>query len=320
MAIAPYRKRWCLIGKMDKLISAAKTAPSSARFGDFRDRIGGERVKDDRLDGGSALERAAVASPRKVSVLGVGVSVIDLPKAVEIIDNWVCEDRRDYVCVTGMHGVMASWRDDPVRHIHNAAGLVTPDGMPLVWLLRWYGCREVDRVYGPDLMLTLFDHGRGLGYRHFLYGSTSATLERLESNLTSLFPGAHIVGRIAPPFRRLTEAEEESIVAAINESGADIVWVGLSTPRQEVWMATYRARLAAKVLIGVGAAFDFHAGTKKQAPRFIQRNGFEWLFRIAMEPRRLWRRYLANIPIFIGLVALQMLGLRHYPLDRDAKL
>jgi N-acetylglucosaminyldiphosphoundecaprenol N-acetyl-beta-D-mannosaminyltransferase len=279
-------------------------------------------VNDLRLADSFVLVSAATADATKASVLGVGVSLIDLPKAVDIIDHWIREDRRHYVCVTGMHGVMASWRDDAVRNVHNAAGLVTPDGMPLVWLLRWYGYQEVDRVYGPDLMLTLFDHGRGLGYRHFLYGSTPATLERLESNLTSRLPGAHIVGRIAPPFRRLTEAEEESVVAAINESGADIVWVGLSTPRQEVWMATCRARLAAKVLIGVGAAFDFHAGTKKQAPRFIQRNGFEWLFRLAMEPRRLWRRYLTNIPIFIGLVALQMLGLRDYPLDtldKDAR-
>jgi N-acetylglucosaminyldiphosphoundecaprenol N-acetyl-beta-D-mannosaminyltransferase len=296
-----------------------KTASASAPLAQLV-VAGGEGVNGDRLDDNSALRRTAVANSPKLSVLGVGVSVIDLPKAVEIIDHWICEDRRHYVCVTGMHGVMASWRDDALRRIHNAAGLVTPDGMPLVWLLRWYGYQETDRVYGPDLMLKLFDHGRRLGYRHFLYGSTHATLERLESNLTSRFPGAHVVGRIAPPFRHLTEAEEESVVAAINESGADIVWVGLSTPRQEVWMATCRARLAAKVLIGVGAAFDFHAGTKKQAPRFVQRNGFEWLFRLAMEPRRLWRRYLANIPVFIGLVALQILGLRHYPLDRDAKL
>jgi len=189
----------------------------------------------------------------RVNILGTGVSAIDLPAAVATIDRWIYENRREYLCVTGMHGVMAGWRDDDVRRVHNAAGMVTPDGMPLVWLLRWHGHRYVGRVYGPDLMLAVFAHAseQGHGYRHFLYGSTSTTLERLESALTRQFPGSCIVGCIAPPFRRLTEPEESGVIAAINESAADIVWIGLSTPQQELWMDKYRYRLSAKVLTNI---------------------------------------------------------------------
>jgi N-acetylglucosaminyldiphosphoundecaprenol N-acetyl-beta-D-mannosaminyltransferase len=256
----------------------------------------------------------------QANILGIGVSAINIPMAVDEIDRWISENRREYVCVTGMHGVMESQRAEEIRRVHNAAGLVTPDGMPLVWLLRWFGHRHADRVYGPDLLSAVFERARVRGYRHFLYGSTPETLHRLEARLTACFRGAEIAGRISPPFRALTSAEDGAIVATINQSGADIVWVGLSTPRQELWMAEHRARLAASVLIGVGAAFDYHAGMVSQAPRFIQRSGFEWLFRLLVEPRRLWRRYLTNIPPFLIKVAMQLLHLRRYSLEQDASL
>ncbi|WP_448208391.1 WecB/TagA/CpsF family glycosyltransferase [Azospirillum sp. sgz302134] len=250
---------------------------------------------------------------KRLNVLGVGVSAIDLDMAVERIDRWIADGERQYVCVTGVHGVMESQRDPRILGIHNAAGLVTPDGMPLVWLLRLGGHRHADRVYGPDLMEAVFDAARGRAHRHFLYGASEGTLARLRANLERRHPGCRIVGSHAPPFRPLTPREDAEVISAINASGADIVWVGLSTPKQERWMAEHRAKLDAPVLIGVGAAFDFHAGLKRQAPRLVQRSGFEWLFRLVSEPRRLWKRYAVNNPAFVLRVFGQMTRLVHYP-------
>lgn len=253
----------------------------------------------------SALPRAEI--PR-VDVLGVGVSAINLDDAVTAIRGWTAEGRRTYVCVTGVHGVMESQDDPALRAIHNGAGLVTPDGMPLVWLLKRAGHRGADRVYGPDLMAAVFAATHtGDGPAHFLYGSTPEVLKRLAGTLRARFPGCRIAGMWSPPFRPLTDDETAAAVARINASGAGIVWVGLGTPKQERWMAAHRPHLTAPVLIGVGAAFDFHAGLKRQAPRIIQRSGLEWLFRLATEPRRLWRRYATNNPRFVVRIAGQLL-------------
>jgi N-acetylglucosaminyldiphosphoundecaprenol N-acetyl-beta-D-mannosaminyltransferase len=249
----------------------------------------------------------------RLNVLGVGVSAINMHSATATIDDWIARREQRYICVTGVHGIMESHHDPAIRNIHNSAGLVTPDGMPLVWLLKAAGFRHATRVYGPDLMLAVFEAGMAKRYRHFLYGSTPATLERLSSSLRDRFPECEIVGSISPPFRPVTEAEMSSTIDMINRSQADIVWVGLSTPKQERWMADHRRLLASPVLIGVGAAFDFHAGMVRQAPRLIQRAGLEWLFRMAMEPRRLWRRYLTNNPKFVFHIAAQLLGARQYP-------
>jgi N-acetylglucosaminyldiphosphoundecaprenol N-acetyl-beta-D-mannosaminyltransferase len=263
----------------------------------------GERV----LSGGAAPANG------RLNVLGVGVDPLNLPEAVARIETWIAERRPGYVTVSGVHGVMESVRDDAVRAAHARAALVVPDGMPLVWLLRLAGHRQADRVYGPDLMLALLARSQAGGYRHYLYGSTTATLQRLEAVLAQRCPGAVIVGRHAPPFRPAGAAEEDAVIAAINGSGADILWVGLSTPKQELWMANHRARLTVPVVIGVGAAFDFHSGGLRQAPRLLQRAGLEWAFRLAMEPRRLAGRYLRNNPAFLWLLLLQKLGLRDFP-------
>jgi N-acetylglucosaminyldiphosphoundecaprenol N-acetyl-beta-D-mannosaminyltransferase len=250
----------------------------------------------------------------RVNVLGVGISAINMFDALANIECWIIARERHYICVTGVHGVMESKRDLELRRIHNAAAMVTPDGMPLVWLLWASGYQDADRVYGPDMMLAVFGRSRQRGYRHFLYGASEVTLARLKANLQGRFPGLCIVGTHSPPFRPLTADEDAAVVRMINAAHPDIVWVGLSTPKQERWMAEHRDRLEAPVLIGVGAAFDFHAGALRQCPRSLQRMGFEWLFRLAMEPRRLWQRYLRNNPEFIVCVFGQKLGLRHYPL------
>ncbi len=253
--------------------------------------------------------------PARVNILGVGVSAINMTMALQIIEGWVAHRESHYVCVTGVHGVMESQRDESLRQIHNQAGLVTPDGMPLVWLSRFKGFRYVDRVYGPDLMLALCEHSVEEGYRHFFYGGAEGVPEQLAAVLQKRFPDLQVVGTFSPPFRPLTPHEDEQITRMINMSNPDIVWVGLGSPKQEYWMADHRARLTAPVLIGVGAAFDFLTGRKLQAPRWMQRAGLEWLFRLLTEPRRLWRRYLINNPLFVALVVLQALGLRRYSLN-----
>jgi N-acetylglucosaminyldiphosphoundecaprenol N-acetyl-beta-D-mannosaminyltransferase len=234
-----------------------------------------------------------------------------MPQALATIDGWIAHGERQYVCVTGVHGVMESRRDPGLRRIHNAAGLVTPDGMPLVWLARRAGFDHVDRVYGPDLLLACCEHSVGRGYRHFFYGGGPGVPERLADRLTQRFPGLRVVGTYSPPFRALSPEEGEEVVQRINSADADFVWVGLSTPKQEQWMHEHRARLTAPVLIGVGAAFDFHGGSKRQAPRWMQRSGLEWLFRLGQEPRRLWRRYSYNNVRFVADLLHQRF--RHKP-------
>jgi N-acetylglucosaminyldiphosphoundecaprenol N-acetyl-beta-D-mannosaminyltransferase len=251
----------------------------------------------------------------RANILGVGVSALNMAMALEIIEGWIERREPHYVCVTGVHGVMESQRDGELRRIHNRAGLVTPDGMPLVWLSRLQGFHHVERVYGPDLMLALCERLAAKGYRHFFYGGAEGVPEQLASVLQKRFPGLQVAGTFSPPFRSLTADEDDRIVQMINAAAPDIVWVGLSTPKQERWMAGHRERLTAPVLIGVGAAFDFLTGRKPQAPRWMQRAGLEWLFRLLTEPRRLWRRYLINNPLFVALVVLQALGVRRYGLE-----
>ena len=237
----------------------------------------------------------------RVDVLGVQVSAINLGQALDVVDHWITTGSANYVCVTGVHGVMESRRDERLRNIHNAAGLVTPDGMPLVWWTRACGWSHVGRVYGPDLLLACCERSITTGYRHFFYGGAEGVADLLARRLSRRFPGLIVAGTYTPPFRPLTPDEDEQVVAYINEAAPDIVWVGLSTPKQEYWMAEHFNRLAAPVLIGVGAAFDFHSGLKRQAPRWMQQSGIEWLFRLASEPRRLWKRYLQNNPAFVWL-------------------
>lgn len=248
----------------------------------------------------------------RCDVLGVGISAVNLDLAVQQIDAWIVSRQRNYVCITGVHGVMESQRDPQLKRIHNAAGMVTPDGMPMVWMNKLRGNGHVGRVYGPDLMLEVCAAGEQRGYKHFFYGGGEGVAEKLSARLRERFPKMQVVGTYCPPFRPLTEDEDRALVEQINSSGADIVWVGLSTPKQERWMAAHLNRLSAPVMIGVGAAFDFHAGLKSQAPRWMQKTGLEWFFRLCTEPKRLWKRYLTNNPLFVMYVLMQFLGLKDF--------
>ena len=247
------------------------------------------------------MPRPELAPPQaaRFDVLGVPVSAIDMQDALEAIFGWIARREPHYVCVTGVHGIMESRRDARLRRIHEEAGLVTPDGVPLVWIARRRGLSHVRRVYGPDLMRACCAASLARGYRHFFYGATASVTERLATRLGRDFPGLRVAGRFSPPFRALTAAEDADVARRISDSGADVVWVGLSTPKQERWMAEHVGRVAAPVLVGVGAAFDFLSGEKRQAPRWMQRNGLEWCFRLTVEPRRLGKRYLVNNPLFL---------------------
>jgi N-acetylglucosaminyldiphosphoundecaprenol N-acetyl-beta-D-mannosaminyltransferase len=244
-------------------------------------------------------------APARLDILGVTVDAQTLDGAVDVIAGWISRGEPNYVCITGVHGVVESQDDDDLRRIHNDAGMVTTDGMPLVWLSRRRvpDGTAVERVYGPDLMLATFARSETQGWRHFLYGSTPETLGRLRAEMGARFPRALVVGALSPPFRALEPAEEQAVEAEIIGARPDIVWVGLSTPKQERWMAAHVGRVHAPVLVGVGAAFDFHAGVKRQAPRWVRQAGLEWAYRMASEPRRLAGRYLRNNPRFAWLVA-----------------
>lgn len=233
----------------------------------------------------------------RFDVLGVAVDALDLDTAVGHVAASIETGRRGYVCVTGVHGVMEAGRRAAVATAHREAALVVPDGMPLVWCGRRLRL-PVGRVYGPDLMLALLEAGVGRRWRHALYGSSEAVLSDLRARLETRFPGVCIAGTIAPPYGELSEAEGNEHAERLNAMNPDVVWVGLSTPKQELWMHHWRPALEAPVLIGVGAAFDFHAGRVRQAPALLQRHGLEWAYRLGREPRRLWRRYLRNNPAF----------------------
>lgn len=253
--------------------------------------------------------------PPRVNVLGVGISALNLESAVATLAKALESGRRGYVCVTGVHGVMESQSDASLRQIHNRSLLTTPDGMPMVWMGRLAGHRTMSRVYGPELMEHVFEWTRRSGHTHFFYGGNTGVAEELKQRLEAKYPGIRIVGTYTPPFRPLTTEEEKALIDQVATAKPDFLWVGLSTPKQERFMAAYADKLDARILMGVGAAFDFHAGRVKQAPRWIQRSGFEWLYRTCREPRRLWKRYFRNNPIFLWKVLGQCTGLRRYPLD-----
>lgn len=251
---------------------------------------------------------------KRVNVLGVGISVLNLSSALDVIAAAVRERRKGYICVTGVHGVMEAQDDPRFKEILNGAFLCTPDGMPMVWAGRLAGHAEMRRVYGPDLMLDLCAWSETSGAKHFFYGGAEGVAGLLAQKLKEKFPGLQVVGTYTPPFRALNDAEVQALQAQVAAVQPDIFWVGLSTPKQEKFMAEFLPKLECTLMLGVGAAFDFHSGRVSQAPRWMQRSGLEWFYRLCSEPRRLWRRYFRNNPLFLLKFIGQSLRLKRYPL------
>lgn len=265
--------------------------------------------------------------PAKHPVLGVNISTTNYDEVCSRCTKLVDERRRfrnsgqsfegpppvgRYICVTSVHGIMTAVRDSSFRRILNGADVATPDGMPVVWALRSFGNKEQSRVYGPDLMLAICHQAARLGQRVFLYGGHEEAVCLLCERLRQQWPGIAIVGAFSPPFRPLSPEEDAEVVRRILSADADIVFVGISTPKQEKWMRDHVDKLPGVIMVGVGAAFDFHAGRVAQAPLWMRRAGLEWLFRLMAEPRRLWRRYLLVTPLFLPLWILQRMGVLRY--------
>jgi N-acetylglucosaminyldiphosphoundecaprenol N-acetyl-beta-D-mannosaminyltransferase len=253
--------------------------------------------------------------PESRHILGMRVDGTSYDDASDRIIEWAKSGASRSICAAAVNNVMTA-RDDPsFLGVMNAADLVTPDGMPLVWSLRSLGLSSASRVYGPDLTPLLCSRAASEGLPVGFLGSTPAVLDKLILNVSARFPGLHVAYRASPPFRQISASEDEDIAREINASGARILFVGLGCPKQEMWMARQRGKVEA-VMVGVGAAFDFMAGVKPQAPAILQRLGFEWLFRLVTEPRRLWRRYLRQNPRFVVLFAGQLLADRINRLKR----
>ena len=251
----------------------------------------------------------------RANVLGVGVHATNLVEAVLLSDRLLQARVRGYVCLTGVHGVMEAQRDPRLKGILNRAMLCLPDGMPMVWVGRAQGYQRMGRVFGPDYMLAMCRLSISRGYRHFLYGGKEGVTARLRSRLEGIVPGIQIVGAYTPPFRALNEGEEAVLCEAVTRARPDILWVGLSTPKQERFMASHCGRLDVPLMAGVGAAFDLHAGLMKDSPAWVKGCGLQWLDRLRREPRRLWRRYLRNNPLFLWNIGLQAAGVRRFSID-----
>lgn len=254
-------------------------------------------------------------SGERVNVLGVGVSAINMDQALDRIGQALTKKEKGYVCVTGVHGVSEAQTDPEFRRILNRAFLCTPDGMPLVWVGWAKKQKHMSRVYGPDLMLAVMELSERTGWRHFFYGGANGTAEALREKLTAKFPKLQVAGTYEPPFRPLIPAEQAELAEKVRLTRPDVMWIGLSTPKQERFMAEYQPKLDVTLMFGVGAAFDFHAGRVRQAPPWMQRWGLEWLFRLCCEPKRLWRRYFKNNPLFLARIFCQLTNLKKYPLQ-----
>jgi N-acetylglucosaminyldiphosphoundecaprenol N-acetyl-beta-D-mannosaminyltransferase len=260
------------------------------------------------LPEGSLQEQPdSVALPATVDVLDIPLALTDYDDMIGLIDRFVHERQRGYVCVCNVHAVMASEEDPELRAALLASSTNVPDGQPLVWAINALGNSLAGRVYGPELMWRACNHAARTGLRFYLYGGRNqGALVQLALNLRQSHPGVKIVGGYSPPHRPLSEEEQAAVIDEINRARPDVVWVGIGVPKQEKWMAQMRPRLEAPLLIGVGAAFDFHAGLVPQAPFWLQEAGLEWAYRLVHEPRRLWKRYVRYNPRFVAAFAGQL--------------
>lgn len=267
-------------------------------------RAAERRAPDARV---AALDSARESSRERVAVQGVKIDVLDWNLAVSRIDAWARLRSSRTVAICNSHSVVTARDDAEFAEAIETADMATADGMPVAWMLRRLGHPAQARINGPDLMLRYCEHARRSGTSIFLYGNTEPVLTRLRANLEARFAGLKIAGMMSPPFRAMSEAEDAAVVAQIERSGAGVVFVSLGCPKQELWMHIHRGRIPA-VMIGVGAAFDYHAGTLARAPAWMRDTGFEWLHRLFSEPRRLWRRYLVTNTLFGARAIAQLLG------------
>jgi N-acetylglucosaminyldiphosphoundecaprenol N-acetyl-beta-D-mannosaminyltransferase len=251
----------------------------------------------------------------RANVLGVGVHAVNLSLAAEMIDQAIDADGKGYVCVAAVSTVMEAQYNRDFKDILDRAMLVVPDGVPTVWIGRWEGYDKMARVFGPDLMMEVCRRSVATGRKHFLYGGKPGVAEELKQNLEARCPGICIVGTYTPPFRPLSIAEKTELQEQLLRLAPHIVWVGISTPKQERFMAENLGSLNCKVMVGVGAAFDFHSGRLKDAPQWIKVAGLQWLHRLCQEPSRLWRRYLFNNSGFLFRTVLQLTGIKRYELS-----
>jgi N-acetylglucosaminyldiphosphoundecaprenol N-acetyl-beta-D-mannosaminyltransferase len=247
-------------------------------------------------------------------VLGLPIGPLQIPELIQCMQGWIADGSGTH-CITfaNVHVIMEARRDPGFRDILQHPDVLTvPDGTPLIWLGRARGVALKRRVYGPDLMHDFFAATVGKGYRHFFYGGAPGVAEQLAATLAAKFPGFELAGLYSPPYRPLSPVEDARVVETINAARPDIVWIGLGCPKQEKWMFEHRRRLRAPVLAAVGQAFDIHAGAVRQAPAWMREHGLEWLFRLAREPRRLWKRYLVYNSLFLWSVLLERLGAKRY--------
>ena len=250
------------------------------------------------------------------NVLGVRISAVNMQLAVRVAERWIARRKPGYVCVTGVHGVMEAQKDPELLAILNHAALNLPDGMPMTWVGRMQGFDEMDRVYGPDFMTAMCNLSAERGYRNFFYGGKPGIAQELAEKLQDKIPGLRVVGSFTPPFRAINLREERELVAQVARLKPHIVWVGLSTPKQERFMAQMVERLHVPLIVGVGAAFDYHTGQLRECSNWVKRAGLQWLHRLIQDPKRLWKRYLRNNPAFLWHIAFQLAGLRQYPAAR----
>jgi N-acetylglucosaminyldiphosphoundecaprenol N-acetyl-beta-D-mannosaminyltransferase len=262
-----------------------------------------------RPEGSVRAQLSTVSAPRTVDVVGVQLALTDYERMLDWIDELIAHRERGYVCVCNVHTVMASGEDGELRAALERSSMNVPDGQPLVWAINALGYSLAKRVYGPELMARACARAAHGGRRFYLYGGRNqGALVQLALNLRQRYPGVRIVGGYSPPHRPLSAEEQDAVAGEINNTRADVVWVGIGVPKQEKWMAQMRPRLEASLLIGVGAAFDFHAGLVPQAPTWIQEAGLEWAYRLAHEPRRLWRRYVRYNPRFVAAFSRQLVA------------
>lgn len=252
-----------------------------------------------------------MAGLRRAPVLGTLINALSWDEALLTLSQWALARESRYVCICNVHSIITAHQDSAFRSVVNQADMATPDGMPVAWTLRKLGFIGQQRINGPDLMWKFCGLAAASGQSVYFYGSTEQTLNQLRSRIKSVFPELIIGGQYSPPFRELSDEEDYEVIERINASGAGVVFVSLGCPKQEMWMAAHRGRINA-VMIGVGAAFDYHAGVIKRAPKWMQHSGLEWLYRLATEPRRLWRRYLKTNSLFLLYIILEISGIRKF--------